>query len=160
MRRDLCTHKRFAPAANKHRYRAVFACVGQLIKSFDFSFGFCIPNSTNSWEAIYDVPPLDEALSASHPSIGCPPSLPSSLPLAHLPALVPACNVHTSPTLPLRQSLRQLNFVVWLVAATTVQDMVDNPFETQSDSFYFVEDTMIMHNKAKYAYTQPILASA
>lgn len=75
----------------------------QLIKSFDFSFGFCIPNSTNSWEAIYDVPPLDEAL---------------------------------------------------------IQDMVDNPFETQSDSFYFVEDTMIMHNKAKYAYTQPILASA
>ena len=23
---------------------------------YDFTFGFCIPNSTNSWEAIYDVP--------------------------------------------------------------------------------------------------------
>lgn len=29
-----------------------------LIKSFDFSFGFCIPNSTNTWEAIYDMPEL------------------------------------------------------------------------------------------------------
>lgn len=68
----------------------------QLIKSFDFSFGFCIPNSVNTWEAIYDVPQLEP-------------------------------------------ELKQL--------------MVDNPWETQSDSFYYVGDVMIMHNKAKYAYT-------
>ena len=74
----------------RHYFRA------QLIKSYDFTFGFCIPNSTNSWEAIYDVPPLPEAL---------------------------------------------------------IRQMCDNPYETQSDSFYFVGDTMIMHNKAKYAYT-------
>ena len=30
----------------------------RLIKSFDFNFGFCIPSSTNSWEAIYDMPKL------------------------------------------------------------------------------------------------------
>ena len=30
--------------------------------------------------------------------------------------------------------------------------MVDHPFETRSDSFYFVEDRLIMHNKADYAY--------
>ena len=35
----------------------------QLIKSYDFNFGFCIPNSQNSWEAIYDVPPLPDDLS-------------------------------------------------------------------------------------------------
>lgn len=74
-----------------------------LIKSFDFTFGFCIPNSTNSWEAIYDVPEL-------------PPEL--------------------------------------------VEDMINNPWETQSDSFYFVTDAggneeMVMHNKAKYAYSLP-----
>ena len=74
-----------------------------LIKSFDFTFGFCIPNSTNSWEAIYDVPEL-------------PPEL--------------------------------------------VEDMINNPWETQSDSFYFVtneygEEHMVMHNKAKYAYSIP-----
>ena len=34
----------------------------------------------------------------------------------------------------------------------TVQDMVDRPYETRSDSFYFVEDKLIMHNKADYAY--------
>lgn len=68
----------------------------RLIKSFDFAFGFCIPNSTNSWEAIYDVPPLDENL---------------------------------------------------------VQQMIDNPYETRSDSFYFVGVELIMHNKAAYAYT-------
>ncbi|KAJ4460143.1 hypothetical protein PAPYR_3883 [Paratrimastix pyriformis] len=30
----------------------------QLIRSYDFTFGFVIPSSTNSWEVIYDVPPL------------------------------------------------------------------------------------------------------
>lgn len=70
----------------------------QLIKSFDFNFGFCIPNSVNTWEAIYDVPELDPELK---------------------------------------------------------QALIDNPWETQSDSFYYVGDTMIMHNKAKYAYTLP-----
>ena len=75
----------------------------QLIKSFDFNFGFCIPNSTNTWEAIYDMPPLDP-------------------------------------------ELKEL--------------MIANPWETQSDSFYFVThedglERMVMHNKAKYAYSPP-----
>lgn len=30
--------------------------------------------------------------------------------------------------------------------------MIQNPFETKSDSFYFVEDQLVMHNKAEYAY--------
>jgi hypothetical protein len=68
-----------------------------LIKSYDFMFGFCIPNSTNTWEAIYEMPRLPEDLR---------------------------------------------------------QAMIDNPWETESDSFYYVGDTMIMHNKAKYAYTR------
>ena len=34
----------------------------------------------------------------------------------------------------------------------TVQEMVDCPYDTRSDSFYFVEDKLIMHNKADYAY--------
>ncbi|KAH3889893.1 protein unc-119 homolog B-like [Dreissena polymorpha] len=33
-----------------------------------------------------------------------------------------------------------------------IQEMVDRPYETRSDSFYFVEDKLIMHNKADYAY--------
>ncbi|XP_067121073.1 protein unc-119 homolog B [Centruroides vittatus] len=32
------------------------------------------------------------------------------------------------------------------------EDMINNPFETRSDSFYFVDDRLIMHNKADYAY--------
>jgi hypothetical protein len=31
--------------------------------------------------------------------------------------------------------------------------MIANPYETRSDSFYFVDDKLIMHNKADYAYT-------
>jgi len=69
-----------------------------LIKSFDFNFGFCIPNSTNTWEAIYEMPELDP-------------------------------------------ELKQL--------------MIDHPWETQSDSFYYVGNDLILHNKAKYAYTRP-----
>lgn len=34
----------------------------------------------------------------------------------------------------------------------TVQELISHPFETKSDSFYFVEDKLIMHNKADYAY--------
>uniref|UniRef100_T1JIL9 GMP phosphodiesterase delta subunit domain-containing protein n=1 Tax=Strigamia maritima TaxID=126957 RepID=T1JIL9_STRMM len=67
----------------------------KLLKSFDFEFGFCIPNSKNTCEHIYEFPTL-------------PPDL--------------------------------------------MQDMIASPFETRSDSFYFVEDRLIMHNKADYAY--------
>jgi hypothetical protein len=33
-----------------------------------------------------------------------------------------------------------------------VKEMISQPFETRSDSFYFVDDRLIMHNKADYAY--------
>jgi len=67
-----------------------------LIRTYDFTFGFCIPNTVNTWEAIYEMPELEPELK---------------------------------------------------------EDMVNNPWETQSDSFYFVDDVLIMHNKARYAYT-------
>nr|XP_034188805.1 protein unc-119 homolog B-A isoform X2 [Osmia lignaria] len=58
-------------------------------------FGFCIPNSKNTCEHIYEF-----------------------------------------PTLP----------------ADLVSEMIANPFETRSDSFYFVDNQLVMHNKADYAY--------
>lgn len=66
-----------------------------VLKSFDFDFGFCIPNSRNTCEHIYEFPQLSEDL-------------------VHL--------------------------------------MIENPYETRSDSFYFVDNKLIMHNKADYAY--------
>ncbi|KAL4223096.1 hypothetical protein ACF0H5_016571 [Mactra antiquata] len=33
-----------------------------------------------------------------------------------------------------------------------IREMIDSPYETRSDSYYFVEDRLIMHNKADYAY--------
>ncbi|XP_060533929.1 protein unc-119 homolog [Cylas formicarius] len=36
--------------------------------------------------------------------------------------------------------------------AELVKEMIASPFETRSDSFYFVDDCLIMHNKADYAY--------
>ena len=33
-----------------------------------------------------------------------------------------------------------------------IKQMVDKPFETRSDSFYFVNDKLIIHNKADYSY--------
>ncbi|EDL15567.1 unc-119 homolog (C. elegans), isoform CRA_b [Mus musculus] len=54
----------------------------QLLKSFDFHFGFCIPSSKN-----------------------------------------------------------------------TFSEMIRHPYETQSDSFYFVDDRLVMHNKADYSYS-------
>lgn len=66
-----------------------------LLKTFDFEFGFCIPNSKNTCEHIYEFPTLSQEL----------------------------CD-----------------------------EMIAHPFETRSDSFYFVDDKLIMHNKADYAY--------
>ncbi|XP_069789062.1 protein unc-119 homolog B isoform X1 [Narcine bancroftii] len=67
----------------------------RLLKSFDFDFGFCIPNSRNTCEHIYEFPQLSEEI---------------------------------------------------------IKEMVDNPYDTRSDSFYFVDSKLIMHNKADYAY--------
>ena len=68
-----------------------------LIKSFDFTFGFCIPGSSNTWDAVYDVPALD---------------------------------------------------------GETIDRMIGQPYLTESDSFYFVDDMLIMHNKASYRYVR------
>lgn len=69
---------------------------GKLIKSFEFKFDFCIPNSVNTWESIYVMPEIAEDL---------------------------------------------------------IQEMIKSPWETKSDSFYFVENKLIMHHKALYDYS-------
>lgn len=68
----------------------------KLIKSFEFKFDFCIPNTINNWETIYNIPELDEETKA---------------------------------------------------------EMIESPWETKSDSFYFVENKLIMHHKAEYNYS-------
>lgn len=68
----------------------------RLIKSFEFKFDFCLPNSVNTWETIYEVPSLDESVK---------------------------------------------------------EEMINNPWEVESDSFYFVDERLIMHHKALYNYS-------
>ena len=34
----------------------------KLIKSFEFKFDFCIPNSVNTWESIYAMPEIEHEL--------------------------------------------------------------------------------------------------
>lgn len=75
----------------------------QLVKSFDFTFGFCIPSSTNTWDVVYSLPPLSDEL---------------------------------------------------------ISDMIAHPWDTKSDTFYFVEDKIIMHNKASYQYFREDAAQA
>lgn len=38
--------------------------------------------------------------------------------------------------------------------------MIAHPFETRSDSFYFVDNELIMHNKASYKYIPEDTAQA
>jgi hypothetical protein len=84
----------------------------QLIKSFDFDFGFCPPNTTNSIEHIYDMPEMDSKQSKSFFLF-----------------------------------IHYLSFVFFLV-----KEMIEHPHETKSDSFYFVDNQLIMHKKATYAF--------
>ncbi len=67
----------------------------KLVKSFEFKFDFCIPNSVNTWEYIYTVPEIEPKVK---------------------------------------------------------KQMIDEPWHTRSDSFYFVQNKLIMHNKAIYNY--------
>ena len=68
----------------------------KLIKSFEFAFDFCIPNSTNEWETLYTIPAIDDELKSQ---------------------------------------------------------MIECPWETKSDSFYFVDGKLVMHHKAIYNYS-------
>ena len=34
----------------------------QCIHTYDFKTGFCIPKTINSWEAIYELPEIDEEI--------------------------------------------------------------------------------------------------
>ncbi|XP_036624601.1 protein unc-119 homolog A isoform X2 [Trichosurus vulpecula] len=34
-----------------------------------------------------------------------------------------------------------------------ISEMIRHPYETQSDSFYFVDNKLVMHNKADYSYS-------
>lgn len=90
-----------------------------LLKTFDFEFGYCIPNSKNTCEHIYEFPTLSDKQS------------------------------EYSSILYLIISLEEYCWPVWHFL---VQEMIENPFETRSDSFYFVDNRLMMHNKADYAY--------
>uniref|UniRef100_A0ACB8FY92 Uncharacterized protein n=1 Tax=Sphaerodactylus townsendi TaxID=933632 RepID=A0ACB8FY92_9SAUR len=96
-----------------------------LLKNFDFDFGFCIPNSRNTCEHIYEFPQLSEDLTDE--SI--------------------KAKISTN-----KDSLTESCAVAWVPSSKLVRLMVENPYETRSDSFYFVDNKLIMHNKADYAY--------
>ena len=68
---------------------------GQVIRSYEFEFGFVIPGSTNEWEFIYDLPELDSEVKAQ---------------------------------------------------------IIRSPWEVKSDSFFFADDKLIIHNRAEYNY--------
>ena len=55
--------------------------------------------------------------------------------------LVPFFNINNIPSL--------FYFFYYLFP---VKEMVKRPYETRSDSFYFVNNELVMHNKADYAY--------
>ena len=61
---------------------------GKVISTHDFATGFCVPNSENEWETIYDLPKFNE-----------------------------------------EQTL----------------EIIHSPGETTSDSYFFVEDKLIIH---------------
>ena len=42
-----------------------------------------------------------------------------------------------------------------LPADEEVAERLDSPFESKSDSFYFVDNRLVMHNKAEYRFQGP-----
>ena len=68
----------------------------KLIKEYEFNFKFCIPNTTNSWEIIYELPELDEEKK---------------------------------------------------------REIIEAPWETKSDTYFFVENKLVIHTRALYDYS-------
>lgn len=100
-----------------------------LLKCFDFEFGFCMPGSSNTCEHIYEFPKLSAQLSKHY-----------------------YCRINNRLL-----SVITLGFLLYVTHSLlplhiAVQEMIDNPNITKSDSFYFVENKLIMHNKAEYSY--------
>lgn len=58
-----------------------------------------------------------------------------------------------SPEAPAVAWLRLLTFAPTGWVSLAVNEMIRHPYETQSDSFYFVDDRLVMHNKADYSYS-------
>jgi len=73
----------------RHYFRDV------LLRTFDSTMPFVIPNTTNTWEFMYDLPELNDD---------------------------------------------------WKAA------LIAHPWESRSDSFFFVNDQLVMHQKAEYNY--------
>ena len=114
---------------------------GKLLRNYDFTFGFCIPNSTNTWEAIYDMPEnspktIEEMVSSSASSSN-------------------HSNTHTGALS--RRSIndfwpQQLTTPKTVLVFSFMMLQISSPDEHISDTFYFVEDRLIMHNKAYFKY--------
>lgn len=100
----------------------------RLLKTFDFQFGFCIPNSKNTCEHIYEFPTLPAELGELKNASSKSTMIYSIIYKQKISCLIN--NVYIFP----------------------VSEMIANPFETRSDSFYFVDNQLVMHNKADYAY--------
>ncbi len=101
----------------------------QLLKSFDFEFGFCMPSSKNTCEHIYEFPALSEEISECHKR-------------------------QTHPHRDVLSTLTGVNGAnVVCLFSLSVREMILHPYETQSDSFYFVDNKLVMHNKADYSYS-------
>lgn len=103
----------------------------QLLKSFDFEFGFCMPSSKNTCEHIYEFPTLSEEMSECHTLRRTRDKYPRPM-FRWIWCFRTLCAV----SLPL-----------------SVREMILHPYETQSDSFYFVDNKLVMHNKADYSYS-------
>lgn len=69
---------------------------GRCIRDFGFKFGFVIPNSTNSWEFIYEMPELTDL---------------------------------------------------------EKEEIIQAPWEVKSDSFYFANGVLMIHNRCEYNYS-------
>ncbi|CAI2381171.1 unnamed protein product [Moneuplotes crassus] len=67
----------------------------ELLKQYEFDFKFCIPNTQNSWEIIYELPDVEDKK----------------------------------------------------------REIIASPWETKSDTFFFVQGKLVIHTRALYDYS-------
>lgn len=122
----------------------------RLLKSFDFDFGFCMPNSRNSCEHVYEMPALtpEEGKILFYSELNMIGMIGRAV--IQLPVVMWLIFQPTLP--PLVREVSQTTYSL-ISPLSTEQELIAHPYEIKSDSFYFVENQLAMHNKADYAYT-------
>lgn len=136
-----------APGANRRGCPPLPSPPLSALRSYDFSFPFCIPHSENNWESIYDV-------RTAQPAWRDQPF--ASITARRSWSQVPALGENEIEEF-VSQPFEHVSDRCADLCLACLEDLgvPERPRWLYPRSFYFVDGKLVMHNKAEYSYSDP-----